>query len=87
MRGNKSLKGQAMYPSLWQILIILLILLVLFGHKRIRELGKSLGEALRDFKKGLDGEEKEQPTPAQPSSKETEVNAGDASSPPESPKK
>ena len=44
-----------MYPSLWQILIILLILLLLFGHKRIREFGKSLGEGLRDFKKGLEG--------------------------------
>ncbi len=44
-----------MYPSIWQILIVLLILLLLFGHKKVRELGKSLGEALRDFKKGLDG--------------------------------
>ena len=42
-----------MYPSIWQILIVLLILLLLFGHKRIREFGKSLGEALRDFRKGL----------------------------------
>ena len=44
-----------MYPSLWQILIVLGIFLLLFGHKRIREFGKSLGEALRDFKNGLDG--------------------------------
>ena len=43
-----------MYPSLWQILIVLVIFVLLFGHKRIRELGKSLGEALRDFRKGLD---------------------------------
>ena len=45
-----------MYPSIWQILIVLLILLLLFGHKKVREFGKSLGEALRDFKKGLDGD-------------------------------
>ena len=44
-----------MYPSIWQILIVLLILLLLFGHKKVREFGKSLGEALRDFKKGLEG--------------------------------
>lgn len=44
-----------MYPSLWQILVVLVIFIFLFGHKRIRELGKSLGEALRDFRKGLDG--------------------------------
>ena len=45
-----------MYPSLWQIIIVLVILLLLFGHKKIREFGKSLGEGLRDFKKGLDDE-------------------------------
>ncbi len=48
-----------MYPSLWQIIIVLVILLLLFGHKKIREFGKSLGEGLRDFKKGLDGETQE----------------------------
>ncbi len=44
-----------MYPSIPQILIVLVILLLLFGHKRIREFGKALGEGLRDFKKGLEG--------------------------------
>ena len=48
-----------MYPSFWQIVIVLAILLLLFGHKRVREFGKSLGEGLRDFKKGLEGESKE----------------------------
>ena len=71
-----------MYPSLWQILIILLILLLLFGHKRIRELGKSLGEGLRDFKKGLDGEEKEKPSS---SSTKVESRAQNTSAQPTSP--
>ena len=57
-----------MYPSLWQILIVLLILVLLFGHKRIRELGKSLGEGLRDFKKGLEGESEQAKRQADPSS-------------------
>ena len=43
-----------MYPSIWQIVIVLAIFILLFGHKRIKELGKSLGEALRDFRKGLE---------------------------------
>ena len=43
-----------MYPSIWQILLVLLIILLLFGHKRVRDLGKSLGEALRDFRKGME---------------------------------
>ncbi len=46
-----------MSPSFWQILIVLAIVLFLFGPKRIPGLGKSLGEAIRGFRKGLSGEE------------------------------
>ncbi len=42
-----------MSPSIWQILIVLVIILLLFGPKRIPGVGKSLGEAIRGFKKGL----------------------------------
>lgn len=42
-----------MSPSIWQILIIVAIVVLLFGSKRIPELGKSLGEAIRGFKKGI----------------------------------
>ncbi len=44
-----------MSPSFWQILIVLVIVLFLFGPKRIPGLGKSLGEAIRGFRKGLSG--------------------------------
>ena len=43
--------------SPWQIALIILLLLLLFGPKRLPGLGKSLGEALRGFKKGLDEKE------------------------------
>ena len=46
-----------MSVSFWQIAVIVLLLLLLFGAKRLPELGKSLGEALRSFKKGLDDKE------------------------------
>ena len=48
-----------MGPSFWQILIVVLIVLFIFGPKKIPGLGKSLGEAIRDFRKGLkeDGED------------------------------
>lgn len=39
--------------------------LLLFGPKRLPELGKSLGKGIRDFKKALDGES-EPTTPARP---------------------
>lgn len=47
----------------WQeILIILLIILILFGAKKIPELARSIGKGIQEFKKGLSGEmETEEP--------------------------
>ena len=42
-----------MRPGLWQILIIVLLVAVLFGAKKIPELARSLGKAKGEFKKGL----------------------------------
>jgi sec-independent protein translocase protein TatA len=43
--------------SIWQIIIVVGLLLLFFGPSRIPGLGKSLGEAIRGFKKGLDDDE------------------------------
>lgn len=51
-----------MGPSIWQILIILLVVLFIFGPKRIPGLGKSLGEAIRGFRKGVKGEKEDSET-------------------------
>lgn len=40
--------------SLFHWVIIILIVLVVFGPSRLPNLGKSLGQAIRGFKKGLD---------------------------------
>ncbi|NVJ49858.1 MAG: Sec-independent protein translocase subunit TatA [Gammaproteobacteria bacterium] len=46
--------------SMWQILIILLIVVLLFGTKKLRNVGGDLGEAVKGFKKGMkDDEESE----------------------------
>lgn len=47
--------------GLGELLVILVIILVVFGAKRLPEIGKSLGEGLREFKKavGTRGEEKD----------------------------
>ena len=37
-----------------QILIILAIFVLLFGYKKLPELGKGLGQALRNFKKSVE---------------------------------
>lgn len=44
--------------SIWQLLIILAIVILLFGTKRLKNIGSDLGGALKGFKKAVDdGEE------------------------------
>ncbi len=38
-------------------LLIILVVVLLFGAKRLPELGSALGKGMRAFKKGLDGED------------------------------
>lgn len=46
--------------SIWQLLIILVIVLVLFGAKRLRNVGSDLGTAVKGFKSAMnEGEDKE----------------------------
>lgn len=48
--------------SIWQLLIVLLIVVMLFGTKRLRELGSDLGGAISGFRKSMgDGESSAQP--------------------------
>jgi sec-independent protein translocase protein TatA len=37
----------------WQIIIVVLIILLLFGAGRLSEIGKGLGEGIKNFKKGI----------------------------------
>ena len=39
-----------MWPGPWEIVIILVIVLVLFGGKKLPELARGLGKGLREFK-------------------------------------
>lgn len=43
--------------SILHLILVLVIVLVFFGPSRLPSLGKSLGEAIRGFKKGLEGDE------------------------------
>ena len=45
--------------SLWQLLIVLLIVIVIFGTKRLSSLGSDLGGAVKGFRKAMGDSEKE----------------------------
>ena len=42
-----------------EVLLILVVVLILFGGKRLPEFGRSLGRSFREFKDGLKGVKKE----------------------------
>ena len=44
-----------------ELAIVLIIALVIFGPKRLPELGRSLGNGLREFKSSVTGENKDDP--------------------------
>lgn len=48
--------------GIWQLLIILVIVLLLFGTKRLKGLGGDLGSAIKGFKKAMgdDAEKKDE---------------------------
>jgi len=39
--------------SLWHLLILLLVVFLIFGVRRLPELGSGLGKGIREFKKGI----------------------------------
>jgi sec-independent protein translocase protein TatA len=59
-----------------ELLIILAIVVVLFGARRLPELGSGVGKAIRNFKSGLSGEDELDVTP-----KSDEVGDGKPRSP------
>lgn len=55
--------------GIWQWVVILIIVLLLFGTKRLRNVGSDLGSAIKGFRKGVadggaDGDKKEEPAAA-----------------------
>ena len=43
-----------------ELLIILVIALIIFGPGKLPQIGSGLGKAIRDFKKGVSGEESDE---------------------------
>lgn len=49
-----------------ELIIILIIVMVLFGASRLPELGKGIGQAIRNFKKGMSEPDEIDVTPKKP---------------------
>jgi len=49
--------------SLWHILILVAVLMLVFGAKRIPEIGASLGKGIQEFKRGLSSSTSDEPPP------------------------
>ena len=50
----KDLKYAAM-PGGWEMVVIAIVILLLFGAKKLPELAKGLGQGIREFKGAVDG--------------------------------
>lgn len=48
---------QAGYPGIWSMVLILVVVLLLFGGKKIPELMKGLGQGIKEFKDASKGTE------------------------------
>ncbi len=46
-------------PGTWEILVVVVIIVVLFGPKFLPKLGQTFGDTIRGFKNGLKGDEEE----------------------------
>ena len=45
----------------WEIILLLLLALLLFGAKRLPEIGRSMGKGMREFKDSLGGKDDDDP--------------------------
>ena len=72
-----------------ELLIILVVLLLLFGAKRVPEMGRGLGKGMREFKDGVTGNDEPTsapttappaelpPAPAEPTAQRAEAERGE----------
>ena len=52
----------------WEIAILLVIVLLVFGPKRLPEMGRSLGRGMREFKNSITGKDDDESPPELPAS-------------------
>ena len=66
----------------WEILIIMVLVLLLFGAKRLPEMGASIGKGIREFKKSLTDVEREVTSVNREPAKSERLTPGEAEATP-----
>jgi sec-independent protein translocase protein TatA len=59
-------------PTPIEIIVVLIIVLIIFGPKRLPDLGRSLGRGMREFKDSVTGKDKEELPASEPAEEQTE---------------
>jgi sec-independent protein translocase protein TatA len=62
-----------------EIAVVLIIVLIIFGPKRLPELGKSMGRGIREFKGSLTGDDKDSAEEKRPELRASETTAAETS--------
>jgi sec-independent protein translocase protein TatA len=45
----------------WEIIILVVVLLLVFGSRRLPEIGRSVGKGMREFKQSVTGKDEDEP--------------------------
>lgn len=66
------------FGSIWHWIIVLVIVLIIFGTKKLRNIGEDLGSAVKGFKDGMKGaDEKKEEAPPQVAGRTIDVEVKD----------
>ena len=63
--------------SIWQLVIVLVIVLLLFGTKKLRNLGSDLGGAVKGFKGAMNNEDASKEDDVDPGEHEAKLEQGE----------
>ena len=66
--------------SIWHVLIFAIVVILLFGTAKLKNLGKDVGWAVKDFKKSIKGDEAEAAQLKEPRTIEFQANSSDVNS-------
>jgi sec-independent protein translocase protein TatA len=64
-----------------EIVLLLLLALLLFGARRLPEIGRSLGKGMREFKDSVSGKDDDEPRQLEPTAVEPPVGTQDTTAP------